>query len=89
LVAIYYRYIGGFGFARLNENGWLQDCFGYIIGDLESLVDQGLPLYDTAGEIPMSLSYLTHEAREEETTPILSFETVKIGSSEICRYLDD
>jgi hypothetical protein len=85
LLTIYYRDIGGIGFARLDENGWLQECPGYIKGDLVTLVDQGLPLYDKASEIPMSLSYQTPEEREDGTPPALSFELIDIEIIEICR----
>jgi hypothetical protein len=76
-------------FVRLDQKGQLLECPGIIIGDLVTLVDQGLPLYDKASEIPINLEYLTPGDREKETPRALSLESVDVAVNELCRNLGD
>jgi len=76
-------------FVRLDQKGQLLECPGIIIGDLVTLVDQGLPIYDKASEMPINLEYLTPGEREKETPPALSLKSVDVEVIELCRNLGD
>jgi hypothetical protein len=76
-------------FVRLDQKGQLLECPGIIIGDLATLMDQGLPLYDIANEIPINLEYLTPGERKKETPPALSLESLDVEVIELCRNLSE
>jgi hypothetical protein len=52
-------------------------------------MDQGLPLYDIANEIPINLEYLTPGERKKETPPALSLESLDVEVIELCRNLSE
>jgi hypothetical protein len=76
-------------FVRLDQKGQLLECPGIIIGDLVTRMDQGLPLYDIANEIPINLEYLTPGERKKETPPALSLESLDVEVIELCRNLGE